>query len=315
MARRDRVRHRENKRRLIQIGGTVVSNSYLKGFLEGGIYQGKLKTLCVPGLNCYSCPGALGSCPLGAIQNAIADPSQYISFYVLGFLVAIGALLGRAVCGFLCPFGLFQDLLGKRAKRRFKRSSAIRADQVLRLAKTGILIVFVVLLPFFGLIASGFGSPTFCKLICPSGTLMAGLPLIALNSDLREIIGVLFGWKVLLLVIFTGVSFVIYRPFCRYACPLGAIYGFFNKFSLYRVAVDRERCTDCGACTRICPMAAPIPAQPDSAECIRCGACAAVCPEDAILCGFPRRSDTSARQPLTTAGPNTERMSAGKDEL
>jgi len=290
--RRARIRKTEKTRRIFQVGSTLLGNSYLKGFLDGGIYQGRLKTLCLPGLNCYSCPGAIGACPLGSLQNSIADPFQQISFYILGFLVIIGALLGRAVCGFLCPFGLFQDLLGRRAKRHAQKPAAIRADQLLRPLKNVILVVFVVVLPFYSLVSTGFGSPTFCKLICPSGTLMAGLPLIALNTDLREIIGVLFGWKVLLLVVFIGLSLLIYRPFCRYVCPLGAIYGFFNKISLYRVTVDRNRCTDCGACTRICPMAAPIPANPDSPECIRCGACAAVCPEDAITSGFPKKKET-----------------------
>ena len=287
MDRRGRIKKNAKTRLLIQLGSTAVSNSYLKGFLEGGIYQGKLKTLCVPGLNCYSCPGAIGSCPLGSLQNSIADPYQQISFYVLGFIVITGALLGRAVCGFLCPFGLFQDLLGRRAKRKPKGKTGIRLDQMLRPLKTVILAVFVVILPFYGLVSTGFGSPMFCKLICPSGTLMAGLPLIALNADLREIIGVLFGWKVLLLVFFIVLSFLIYRPFCRYVCPLGAIYGYFNRISLYRVTVDRDRCNECGICTYICPMSSPIPANPDSAECIRCGACEAACPEDAIACGFP----------------------------
>ena len=308
MDRRARFRKNEKNRRLFQVGSTLLGNSYLKGFFEGSIYQGRLKTLCLPGLNCYSCPGAIGSCPLGALQNSIADPFQQISFYILGFLVIIGALLGRAVCGFLCPFGLFQDLLGRRAKRHATKPAAIRADQLRRSLKNLILAVCVVVLPFYGLVSTGFGSPTFCKLICPSGTLMAGLPLVALNADLRDVIGVLFGWKVLLLVAFIGLSLLIYRPFCRYVCPLGAIYGFFNKISLYRVTVDRNRCTDCGACTRICPMAAPIPANPDSPECIRCGACAAICPEDAITSGFPKKKESTQ---VLLAADNTPSENGG----
>jgi ferredoxin-type protein NapH len=285
--------HRSARTRLIiQLGSTALGNSYLKGFLDGTIYQGNLKNLCLPGLNCYSCPGAVGACPIGSLQNAFADPFQRISFYVIGFLVVIGALLGRAVCGFLCPFGLFQDLLGRSARRNLQSGRATQIDQQLRHLKTVILIVFVVLLPIAGLLLTGFGSPAFCKLICPSGTLMAGLPLIALNPQLRDVIGVLFSWKVALLILFTGLSFLIVRPFCRYVCPLGAIYGFFNRISLYRVAVDREKCIDCGICTRNCPMTAPIPANPASAECIRCGTCAAGCPEKAITCGFSKLTDT-----------------------
>ena len=83
MDRRARFRKIEKNRRLFQVGSTLLGNSYLKGFFEGSIYQGRLKTLCLPGLNCYSCPGAIGSCPLGALQNSIADPFQQISFYII----------------------------------------------------------------------------------------------------------------------------------------------------------------------------------------------------------------------------------------
>ena len=98
---------------LIRCAFTAVTNGYAQGFLQGKIYRGKLKLICMPGLNCYSCPGALGSCPIGSLQAVLDSGKFRFSCYVLGFLVLFGAVLGRFVCGWLCPFGLVQDLLHK----------------------------------------------------------------------------------------------------------------------------------------------------------------------------------------------------------
>ena len=102
-------------RKAVQAGCGILSNAYIKGFLPGDpvIYQGKLKQVCVPGMNCYSCPGALGSCPIGSLQATLNAREYKLSLYVLGVLAVFGTLLGRFVCGFLCPFGLIQDLLFK----------------------------------------------------------------------------------------------------------------------------------------------------------------------------------------------------------
>ena len=91
----------------------ALTNGYLIGFVKGKIFTGKTKQLCVPGLNCYSCPGALGSCPIGSLQATLGSRDYKFAFYVVGFLMIVGALVGRFVCGWLCPFGLIQDLLYK----------------------------------------------------------------------------------------------------------------------------------------------------------------------------------------------------------
>ncbi len=100
-------------RLVIQIGFTILTNGYLYGFLNGKIYRGNLKYTCVPGLNCYSCPGAVGSCPIGALQALLNQRGFQVPFGVLGFFFLFGSLFGRFICGFLCPFGLVQDLLHK----------------------------------------------------------------------------------------------------------------------------------------------------------------------------------------------------------
>ena len=107
------TRFQERKKNIIQALATLATNANLKGFFEGKIYTGNTKVACVPGLNCYSCPGAVGSCPIGSLQAVIGSKKFSISYYVFGIMILIGALLGRLVCGLLCPFGFVQDLLYK----------------------------------------------------------------------------------------------------------------------------------------------------------------------------------------------------------
>lgn len=234
-------------------------------------------------MNCYSCPGALGSCPIGSLQAVIGSYNFKFAFYVAGFLVFIGALIGRFVCGWLCPFGLLQDLLHKIPFP--KKIRTFRGDKLLRKLKYVILIVFVILLPLFLVDVIGQGSPYFCKLICPVGTLEGGIPLVLLNKALHRTVGWLYAWKNVLLAVTVFLSIVIYRPFCKYICPLGAIYSVFNHISVFKYRVDENLCTHCGACAKACKMQLDPSETPNHPECIRCGQCKKVCPNGALSCG------------------------------
>lgn len=267
-------------RHRVQALWALLSNSYLTGFAQGKIYQGKLKNLCLPGLNCYSCPGALGACPIGAMQAVIGSWNFKFAFYVAGFLMFVGALTGRFVCGWLCPFGLLQDLLHKIPFP--KKIETFRGDKLLRKLKYVIFAVFVLLLPMFLVDILGQGAPYFCKLICPAGTLEGGIPLTLLNQSLRGAIGWLYAWKMVILVVLLFLSVIIYRPFCKYICPLGAVYSVFNPISVLKYRIDREKCVNCGACARVCKMQVDPLQNANSSECIRCGQCKRVCPTGAI---------------------------------
>jgi ferredoxin-type protein NapH len=264
----------------VQAAFTALSNGYYAGFLSGKIYQGESKQLCLPGLNCYSCPGALGSCPIGALQAVSNDKSFTISMYTIGFLMITGALLGRLVCGWLCPFGLFQDLLYKMPF--VKKIKTVPGDRYLKPMKYVLLVLFVLILPMVVMNEFGLGEPWFCKFICPSGTLMAGWPLLLANEGLRSSIGFLFGWKTLILLGFMALSLSVYRPFCRWFCPLGAIYGFFNPVSIYRHQYEKEICQSCGTCNKVCKLNLQPFDKPNSVECIRCGDCIKTCPAGAL---------------------------------
>lgn len=264
----------------VQILFTALTNGYVVGFLQGKIYQGPGKKICLPGLNCYSCPGALGACPIGSFQAVLGSPKFNIPFYVVGFFLFTGALLGRVVCGFLCPFGLVQDLLYKIPF--FKKRKNMPGHKVLVWLKYVVLAVMVIILPMFAVGAYGVSDPWFCKYICPSGTLFGGLPLIATNEGLQQALGGLFVWKVTLLAVILLWSLWVYRPFCKYLCPLGAVYGWFNPIALSRFHIEKEVCIDCKKCKQVCPMDIPVYAKPNSTECIRCGKCIQSCPADCI---------------------------------
>lgn len=285
---------RKHLRTLVQLVFAALTNGYAAGFAKGTIYKGAGKLVCVPGLNCYSCPGALGSCPIGSFQAVITSRTNKFTFYVIGFFLLFGALFGRLICGWLCPFGLVQDLLDKIPFP--KKLRRLPGDRVLKYLKYVILVGFVIVLPLTVLDIVGQGQPWFCKYICPSGTLFAGIPLIASNPPLRAALGWLFTWKAAILVVLLLLSIVVYRPFCRYLCPLGAIYGLFNPVALYRFRIDAEKCTQCGACQHACQLNIPVWQTPNSPECIRCGDCRRACPHGAICTVNPvpqrRKSNT-----------------------
>ncbi len=272
----DRVK-RPLTRRLIQLYSALLYNAHLRGFVEGEIYTGPLKKICVPGLNCYSCPGAVSACPLGALQNAVASSADRPAFYVVGLLLLFGLFLGRVICGYLCPFGLIQELLHKLPTKKVRKSSLTRK---LSRVKYMILLVFVLAVPvWFAL--KRVPLPAFCKYICPAGTLEGAVLLLLhpANSELRALAGGLFWWKFSLMAVILAACVFVYRAFCRFLCPLGAIYGLFSRIALLGVKVDPVRCTDCGACVRACPT--DILKVGDS-ECVHCGNCIDVCPEKAI---------------------------------
>lgn len=273
------------KRPFIQAFWTVLTNPHIGNFFAGRIYTGATKGVCVPGLNCYSCPGAAGACPLGALQAQLSGGQKHgAAFYTVGILLLFGALFGRLICGFLCPFGFIQELLNRIPVKKLRVPR--RADRVMRYIKYAVLTVFVVILPLFVKTGFGAGVPWFCKLICPAGTLEGGIPLALANGSIRGGLGFLFGWKAALLLAFVVFSVFISRPFCKYICPLGAIYSLFNGVSVYKMKVDSAKCTRCGACAKKCPMDIDPARELDSAECIRCGECKNVCPHGAISRGF-----------------------------
>ena len=238
-------------RRLIQLYSALLHNAHLKGFIDGEIYQGKAKYACVPGFNCYSCPGAVGACPLGALQNALAATGHRAGWYMMGILLLFGTILGRTICGWICPLGLIQELLHKVPTFKIKKSNMTR---MLSYLKYVLLAIFVIAIPLWYGLMHDMPMPGFCKFICPAGTLEGAIGLLSnpANTDLYSMLGIFFTRKFAILIIIGLACIFCYRSFCRFICPLGAIYGLFNRFCLVGVKVDMAKCNGCGSCVRHC---------------------------------------------------------------
>lgn len=265
-------------RGLIQAVAVLLTNLHLPNFLKGGIYQGKGKAVCVPGLNCYSCPAASGACPIGSFQAVVGSSKFSFSYYITGFLILLGVLLGRFICGFLCPFGWFQELLHKIPTKKISTKKL----KPLTYIKYAVLLFMVILMPMLITNDVGMGDPFFCKYLCPQGVLEGAIPLAAVNSGIRAALGALFSWKLGILITVIVLSVLFYRPFCKWLCPLGAFYALLNKVSLFGMKVDKHKCVSCGKCAKACKMDVDVTKAPDHTECIRCGMCVRACPTKAV---------------------------------
>ena len=287
------------KRRLTQIITTAATNFYWQGFTRATIYRGPLKQFCHPGLHCYSCPSAVTACPLGALQNSLGSLREHVSarrlnlgLYVVGWIGLSGVVFGRFICGWLCPFGFLQDLLSKIPTLKF------RLPRFTTKLKYVLLAVLVIAAP----LATSFlhpgvaGEPWYCKAFCPAGTLEAGLPKLLFDPGIRDALGGWFRRKWIVLIAFLFLMVVVPRAFCRLGCPLGAIYGLFNRISFYRLRVERDKCTGCDACARACPMDVHVRTEANHSECIRCLKCVEACPSHAVIGGFVSNAGSKNRR-------------------
>ena len=200
------------------------------------------------------------------------------SYYITGFLILLGVLLGRFICGFLCPFGWLQELLHKIPSKKF----CTKKLKPLTYVKYVVLVLTVILLPILVVNDLGMGDPFFCKYICPQGVLEGAIPLSIADENLRAALGDLFTWKLFVLIAVVVLSVLIFHPFCKWICPLGAFYGLMNKVSLLGIKVDQHKCVSCVKCAKACKMDVDIRKSPNHTECIRCGKCISACPVDAI---------------------------------
>ncbi|MBP1736794.1 MAG: hypothetical protein H6Q60_675 [Oscillospiraceae bacterium] len=190
-----------------------------------------------------------------------------------GAVLLITALMGRFFCGFLCSFGAMGDLLwfaGKKLKLP-RPNITESADRLLKLLKYAVLLGIVAFVwtglaavdslwnpwTIFGMYASVKGWPAVSYLISVGG--------------------------LLLLLIIIG-SFFVERPFCRYLCPLGAIFAVISRVRLFRIKKPGGQCGSCRACTTKCVMGIPLYRSNEvtSGECIHCFCCVHACPRNNV---------------------------------
>ncbi len=290
------------RRRFWQIVSTLLGNGYLGFLWQRGLYRGWLKGICFPGLNCYSCPAATMACPLGSLQQSLASlrlmpgPAFQAVAYVLGTLILFALILGRIICGWLCPFGLLQELL-----YRLPGVPKKIPPRRIRWIKYALLFLLVFFLPLALTDITGYGKAWFCRLFCPAGTLEAGIFNLLLRPELRSLVGLLFYFKVFILALIIFLCLIFFRFFCVVLCPLGAFYGLWQRISLIRLHWEAQNCFDCHVCEDVCPVGLKIPEELNSAECIRCLQCLKACPSGGIRLEGPLNFIRQVDQPQRSA--------------
>ncbi len=193
-----------------------------------------------------------------------ADPMAKVSAFL--FFIVLTVIGNKLICGWACPFGALQELIFsipilKRVKQRqipFALTNTIRAG-----------LFAVMLLLMFGVIGGRIGMVIYHYLN----------PFNLFNFDFESI-------SILLTVILALLgSFVVYRPFCQFICPFGFISWIAERFSIFRVRIDKGKCVQCGACIKACPLEAAkgrVYGRKLPADCFSCARCLNVCAVDAI---------------------------------
>jgi ferredoxin-type protein NapH len=217
-------------------------------------------------LNCQACELAWLGCPIGMLQQYVI--SFRLPLYVFGVILAFGTALGRAICGWLCPFGLILDTCNKVCTHKYKPPEWLRAFKFIYLG--GIVILAILTASIF-----------WCRYLC-FGALLGIVPYWLTWQTVSAI------WLVYHLALFafyfTFSYFTHGRAWCRYFCPLGAMFSILNPFSTIKRKYDWKWCTQCGRCEKVCPMGLD-PTEDDfrsKIDCIECGRCARECKSNAI---------------------------------
>lgn len=235
----------------------------------------RMHSVCSPVFHCYSCPLATFACPIGVLANFSAI--HVIPFIAIGTLIAFGALFGSIVCGWACPFGFLQDLIGR-----------IPVPKLTLPAWTGygryvVLLVLVLWIPY----TYGQDHPAFFCSLCPAGALEAALPYTASTAIAGEGLAFPSALKMAILSTILIAAFFTWRPWCNLFCPLGAIYGLCDHFSFLYLRFEPSRCKECDICRRTCRYGGLSGSRKANQRCVRCLDCTA-CGAISLSCGLER---------------------------
>ena len=238
-------------RQVVQLGALVLTGEWL--------VAGALRCpYGVPFMSCTSCP--MQVCP-----------GSWLQPWVIGFLVVSGVLVGRVFCGWACPMGAVQDLLGRFPKwRALSRPRFGAIDGWLKALKYPMLLLTV--FAFF-VVNQRFGFPIRGDSnFSPNAIQMAWLTYDPFSKA-----------RVVVLVSAVVLGLLLTRMWCRYLCPLGALLSISNWISLIRLRRVASRCKECGQYPRECRTYTT----PGEADCVVCGDCIDGCSHEAVK--FDRR--------------------------
>lgn len=226
-----------------------------------GAWRFRYHGMCSPVFHCYACPLATFACPIGVLASFTA--LHIWPFVAIGVLIAIGALFGTLICGWVCPFGFFQDLLGKIPTPKFDPP---RWAGHMRYV---VLIGAVLMVPYL----FGKDHPLFICNFCTVAAVEAVIPYQIAQARAGDAVTLPNPYKLTLLILFLVAILFMKRPWCRILCPLGAIFSLFNRVSAFFLRVDREACTDCGRCHTLCDLGIEPEKSPNDSRCVRCLEC------------------------------------------
>jgi len=221
----------------------------------------RLHTVCAPVFHCYSCPLATFACPIGVLAQFSAI--HFFPALALGTLLAVGAVLGSFVCGWLCPFGLLQDLVGRIPIRKHELPGWMGHFRYVTLA------ALVLAVPYW----FGEDHPLFFCRLCPAAALEGAVPnMVRLAVSGEGIVWPSPAKTVIFAVIMVAMLFT-WRPWCTLFCPLGAIYGLCNRFSFFFLRFHPDRCNDCDLCRSLCRYHGRTQRRSSEMQCVRCLDC------------------------------------------
>jgi len=245
----------------------------------------RVHTFCSPVFHCHSCPLATFACPIGVLANFSAI--HVFPFLAVGALLTTGVLLGGFICGWVCPFGFLQDLVGRIPTPKFELPGWMRHFRFV------VLAILVLAIPYmFGEEHALF----FCRL-CPAGAVEAAVPnTVRLAATGQEVVWPTIA-KSSILGVFLVAMFFTWRPWCTVFCPLGAIFSLCNLFSFVFIRVHKEDCNDCGRCEKLCRYGGGPRQKGGDMQCIRCLDCAN-CNQVAVSSILSREPAPSAAKEL-----------------
>jgi len=219
------------------------------------------------------CGFALGKSP-NPMEGAVKVFKSMVGLYpsvadkilAFCFFAALAVVGTKLICGWACPFGALQELIYhlpflrklKQRKIPFVVTNSIRAA-----------LFVVTLLVLFGVVGGREGF-VFCHYLNPFNLFNFDVETVSVGAAI-----------VLSLVL----SFGFYRPFCQLICPFGLLSWLLERVSIFRVRIDHDRCINCGACARACPLDAArdrVAGKRFPADCFSCARCLNTCPVDAI---------------------------------
>lgn len=244
----------------------------------------RLHHICGPVFHCYSCPLATYACPIGVLGSFSA--LHVIPFLAIGTLLVVGAVLGAFICGYVCPFGFLQDLVGRVPTPKVTLPAWSRHFRYV------VLIALVLAIPYW----FGKDHPLFICTVCPVGALEGAVPNMVTQASAGEPVVWPSAVKLSILAVVVLAMFFTWRPWCTVLCPLGAVYGLCNRASLFFLRYQPESCNACGQCREFCKYGIlPEPGMNASGciRCLECSKCRAISLEAGVAEG--RRTPTGTR--------------------